>query len=403
MVLFKKLLCHSKDIATNILAALLIGITVGCITALFGKVLLDITSFRTKYSLYLIPFLGISGFIIIKMYQYWGKDCINGMSLIFETGHHDRNNIPKRLIPLVIIATWLTHLFGGSSGREGVAVQIGATVGYNTGRKLNSSNNASNILLIAGMAAGFSGLFRTPVAAVFFALEVLTVGKIRYDALLPVVVASYSANLTSSFLGLEQFHVSLQENIDFSLVFVLKLIVLGLIFGFVGRGFSITLRVLKDILAKRIPKASQRAFAIGIFISLVSLLCFYGRYSGLGTNLISFSFQEDIYSFDWILKFIFTVLTLAAGYQGGEVTPLFAIGAALGAALAAPLGVPTVICAALGYVAVFGSASNTLMAPLFIGAEVFGFEYLPIFFPVCVLAYAVNGNQTIYSKQKILN
>lgn len=403
MDLLKNLFRHSKDMAINILESLLIGITVGCITALFGRVLLDITAFRTKHSLYLIPFLGIAGYIIMKMYEHWGKECINGMSLVFETGNNEKNSIPKRLIPLVIIATWITHLFGGSAGREGVAVQIGATVGYHAGSKLkNTDNNSSNILLVAGMAAGFSGLFRTPVAAVFFSLEVLTAGKMRYDSLLPAFVASYSANITSSFLGLEKFYVSLQENIDFSSVFALKLIVLGIIFGFVGRGFSISLQILKKILSKRMPCASQRAFITGIFISLTSLLCFYGRYSGLGTNLISLSFLEGVYSFDWILKFIFTVVTLAAGFQGGEVTPLFAIGAALGAALAVPLGVPTAICAALGYVAVFGSASNTLLAPLFIGAEVFGFEYLPIFFPVCVLAYISNGNKTIYSKQKIL-
>lgn len=403
MDLLRNLFRHSKDMAINILASLLIGFTVGCITALFGRVLLDITAFRTKHSLYLIPFLGIAGYIIMKMYEHWGKECINGMSLVFETGNNEKNSIPKRLIPLVIIATWITHLFGGSAGREGVAVQIGATVGYHAGNKLkNTYNDSSNILLIAGMAAGFSGLFRTPFAAVFFSLEVLTAGKMRYDSLLPAFVASYSANITSSFLGLEKFYVSLQENIDFSSVFALKLIVLGIIFGFVGRGFSISLQILKKILSKRMPCASQRAFITGIFISLASLLCFYGRYSGLGTNLISLSFLEGVYSFDWILKFIFTVVTLAAGFQGGEVTPLFAIGAALGAALAAPLGVPTAICAALGYVAVFGSASNTLLAPLFIGAEVFGFEYLPIFFPVCVLAYVSNGNKTIYSKQKIL-
>lgn len=400
MGLFKNLLRRSKDMTFVVLAALIVGIIVGGITAMFGKVLIAITDFRAVYVLYLIPFLGIAGFCIIKVYERWGKNSIKGMSLVFEAGHRDRDNIPARLVPLIIIATWLTHLFGGSAGREGVAVQIGATVGCHAGRRLKDGK-VSHILVIAGMAAGFSGLFRTPVAAVFFALEVLTAGKLLYDALLPALVASYAASFTSSLLGLEKFNVTLYENVTFSPLLALKLIGLGLIFGLVGRGFSVALQKLKDISTKLIPNAPKRALIIGIFISAASLLCFLGRYSGLGTNLISLSFNGDIYVFDWILKLIFTVVTLAAGYQGGEVTPLFAIGATLGAALAAPFGMPVMLAAAFGYAAVFGSATNTLLAPIFIGTEVFGFEYLPLFFPVCALAYVMNGNRTIYSKQKI--
>jgi len=397
---FIRLIHRYKDMVVITLAALAIGIIVGGIAAVFGRVLIAITSFRATYALYLIPFLGIAGFCIIKAYERWGKNSIKGMSLIFEAGHRSEEKISARLIPLVMVATWLTHLFGGSAGREGVAVQIGATVGCRAGRLLKC-NEASHILLIAGMAAGFSGLFRTPIAAVFFALEVLTAGKLLYGALLPALAASYAASVTSSLLGLEKFSVTINESVIFLPELAVKLILLGLTFGLVGRGFAFALHRLKSAFGKWMPNAAKRALIVGIIISMASLLCFMGRYSGLGTNLIFLSFSGEVYGFDWILKLMFTIVTLAAGYQGGEVTPLFAIGATLGAFLAAPLGLPVMLSAALGYSAVFGSASNTLLAPIFIGAEVFGFVNLPFFFPVCALAYVFNGNRTIYSKQKI--
>ena len=158
----------------------------------------------------------------------------------------------------------------------------------------------------------------------------------------------------------------------------------------------------KKILSNRIKNPILKIFIIGIVLSIFLLIIHKGRYCGLGTNLISMSFNEkEIYIYDWILKFIFTVVTLSAGFQGGEVTPLFSIGASLGVVLGTFLGIPVELTAALGYAAVFGGATNTLLAPIFIGAEVFGFEYLPLFFITCSLAYVFNGNKSIYSAQKI--
>lgn len=395
-----KRLCN---ITKTIIAAAVVGIITGAIAASFGRVLIAITDYRENHSLWLIPFLGVIGFYIVKSYERWGGESKRGMTLVFEAGHGTESEIPFVMIPLVIVGTWLTHLFGGSAGREGVAVQIGGTVGHRFGRLLHDDIMAK-LLLTAGMAAGFSGLFRTPIAAIFFALEVLVVGEIKYQALIPTIVASGFAYATSAACGLEKFAVNITDTISINPENVVKLVIIGTAFGAAGRLFAVLLHFLKNRLGKIVPDAPKRALVFGIGISVVSLLLYCGRYSGLGTNLIASSFSGgEIFAWDWIIKLLLTVITLAAGYQGGEVTPLFAIGASLGLVLGSLFGLPVMLVAALGYAAVFSSATNTLLGPIFIGAEVFGFQHIPLFCLVCAVAYACNGNKTIYPKQKQIN
>ncbi len=382
--------------------AIPIGILVGAADTAFGLVLLKLSSLRTNFPHYFIPFLPVAGILIVYVYSRFGGASSRGMNLIFSVGHGDEDAIPLRLVPLVISGTWLTHLFGGSAGREGVAVQIGATISHWIGQHLPVKiKNTSHIFLIAGMAAGFVGMFETPIAAVLFALEVLAVGELRYEALLPALTASFAASMTSQSLGLEKFSVPLTCTISLSWDFLIKLFLLGIIFGLVGGAFAWGLKSAKDLAAKKLKNPLLRAALIGIGLSCLFLLLYDGRYSGLGTNLIENSFTGGtILPWDWILKFILTIITLSAGFQGGEVTPLFSIGASLGAVLAGLLGMPVPLAAALGYAAVFGSATNTFLAPVLIGAEVFGFQYLPCFFIVCATAYTFNSGRSIYTLQK---
>ena len=185
-----------KQIILYTLIAALIGVIVGAIDALFGVTLLSITDIRDNNIIKIVPFLPIAGVVIMLLYKQFSKESMKGMTLVFQTGLGDNDRIPKSLIPLVMICTWITHLFGGSAGREGVAVQLGATVAHTIGRKMKMPNN-SRVLLIAGMAAGFSGLFQTPLAATFFAMEVLVAGSLQYEALLPALMASFVASYTS--------------------------------------------------------------------------------------------------------------------------------------------------------------------------------------------------------------
>lgn len=284
--------------------------------AVFGRVLLYLGAVRDAHTAWFLPFLGLIGALMAWAYKRYGAGCENGMGMVFEAGHAEREAIPLRLVPFVICATWLTHLFGGSAGREGVAVQLAAA-------------------------------------------------------------PEWSAELA------------------------LELTALGIVFGLTGAAFAFCLKRAKKLAQNRLKNPVLRALVMGVALSAVLYLLYRGRYCGLGTNLINASLAgEPIYAWDWALKLALTVLTLSAGFQGGEVTPLFSVGASLGAALAGLLGLPAAFCAALGYAAVFGSATNTLLAPALIGAEVFGWAAAPHFFAVCALSYAVNGGRSIYSGQK---
>lgn len=378
-----------------------IGAVIGLIDTVFGKVLLEITAFRDTYPMYLIPFLAIAGIVIAYCYSKYGGKSSKGMNLIFQVGYDEEDTVPLRLIPFIISGTWLTHLFGGSAGREGVAVQIGAAFSHGVGKRL-PIKNAPHIFLVAGIAAGFAGLFQTPIAAILFAMEVLIAGKLEYQSLLPAFTAAFTASTVSAFLGLEKFSFALTSNINFDFNTILKLVIIGLVFGIVGSGFAWCLKTAKVIAASKLKNPIVRIAVMGLCLSILFILLYKGRYSGLGTNIIEYSFNNgNILYYDWLLKFILTILTLAAGFQGGEVTPLFAIGASLGVVLAKVFNLPIELVAALGYAGVFGSATNTLFAPIFIGAEVFGYNYLPYFFIVSVVAYTFNMNKSIYSLQKV--
>jgi H+/Cl- antiporter ClcA len=385
-----------------VLLAILTGVLVGIIDTVFGRGLLTISDFWTGHYLYLIPFLPFAGLLITWLYHHFSETSLKGMTLVFETGQKKREDIPLLLIPLVMSGTWITHLFGGSAGREGVAVQIGAALSHALGRRFHLQKD-SRVMLITGMAAGFGGLFQTPLTAVFFSMEVIVAGKIQYEALLPALIASYTAAYTSHTLGLEKFYVPLKDTLEISDAgMAVRLIVLGIIFGLTGRLFSFLLAKSKKFFGEKIKNPYFRIGVISIPLALILFLLYNGRYSGLGTNLISAAFSgRMIYSYDWILKLLLTILTLAIGYQGGEVTPLFSIGASLGIVLGGILSISPVHCAALGYAAVFAGATNTLLAPVLIGLEVFGANDMVPFLIVCIFAYLVNGDKSIYGAQEV--
>lgn len=383
--------------------SIIIGIIIGSVDAIFGRVLLEIGDIRNRYFLYVIPFFAMAGLGIVFLYQTVGKSVSKGMGLVFQVGHGVGATIPKRLIPLIISTTWITHLFGGSAGREGVAVQLGATISHWFAR-FSKTSDISKILLVTGMASGFAGLFQTPLAATFFALEVLVVGELFFPALYPALLASLVSSWTSNNLGLEKFTFNLQTPFISMLTagLVLKLLLLGIIFGLCGTFFASGLSWSKKQFSNWLPNPYLRIGILGVSLSILFMVVGMGRYSGLGTNLISLSLEgHGIDFYDWFVKLAFTILTLAAGYQGGEVTPLFAIGASLGFVLAPCLGIPISLAASLGYASVFGSATSTVIAPILIGGEVFGFENIPYFVIVCSIAFLIAPKRSIYAEQKL--
>lgn len=398
--------------------ALVLGAIVGTLTAFFGQVLDRVGAIRDANPLYWIPALALGGVAIVLTYKKFGKGSERGMGIIFDVAHGKEKEVPLRLIPLIMVTTWVTHLFGGSSGREGVAMQIGATLGHNMSSKIHVEN-APRVLLVAGMAAGFAGLFQTPLAAIALSLEILLAGHLEMAALLPAAVAAFTACKVSQMFG-ETAIIAMNDifpsdisrilwsDNGLDIYFILRLAVLGIIFGLVGGGFARLLPLSKKFFAEKFPNPVKRVAIMGVVLSALLLLCWQGRYSGLSTNLIELIFSGsgesaayDIFAYDWILKMLFTIITLSVGFQGGEVTPLFTIGATLGTVLAAIVGVPLPLAAALGYAAVFGAATNTLFAPILVGAEIFGFDLLPTFFIVCTVAYVCNGGKSIYAQKKL--
>ncbi|HFI0468280.1 TPA: chloride channel protein [Streptococcus suis] len=388
----------AKQAIQFLVFSILIGLVAGLVTTLFGKILLGVGDLRSEFLTYLIPFLPLAGVLIVFSYQKWGREVQAGMGLVFKAGQGDLVQISPVLIPLIICTTWLSHLFGASVGREGVAVQLGASLSHWL-QKQGFTHLPKDMITKIGMAAGFAGLFQTPLAASFFAIEVLIVGQYAWTSLPYCLVAAFIASTTSHLLGLEKFsHAIATTSFQFTDSF--KWILIAICFGFVGNLFAWFLVQAKNISTRWLPHPYMKTAIMGVGLSVLLFFFHQGRYAGLGTNLIDVSLAgEQVFAYDWLLKLLLTCLCLAAGFQGGEVTPLFAIGASAGAVLAGLLGLPTELVAALGYCAVFGTATNTLLAPIFISYEVFGTNILPYAIPLLAIAYLINRKQTIYGMQ----
>jgi len=420
---------------TFVLLGIVLGAVIGALTACFGDISDKLSAIRDANPLYFIPALAIGGAAIVFAYKKWGRWTERGMDQVFAVGLNKESDFPLVSIPMAAVSTWLTQLFGGSTGREGAAMQIGSALSYNISKKL-PFENAAHIMLVTGLAAGFAGIFQAPMAATAFALEVLLVGHLELGALLPAAAAAFTACKVSSMLGFHKFSVDLNSLLDASGFtasiftnegaldgkFLVKLALMGVLFGIVGGGFAKLLGLSQNFFAKKFPNSIKRIAIMGVGISVLLLVFFQGRYAGLGTNLLDLSFASanaagdaanavgtaadlgnaaGIAGYDWILKFALTILTLSAGFIGGVVTPLFAIGATFGIFIASMFGMPVALAAALGFAAVFASASNTLWAPILIAGEIFGFNCLPAFFIVCTVAYICNGGQSIYKQKKI--
>ena len=415
---------------TFVVIGIILGAVIGALTACFGDISDRLSAIRDANPLYFIPALALGGAAIAFAYKKWGRWTERGMDQVFAVGLNKETDFPLVAIPMAAVSTWITQLFGGSAGREGAAMQIGSALSYNISKKL-PFENAAHIMLVTGLAAGFAGIFQAPMAATAFALEVLLVGHFELAALMPAAAAAFTACKVSSMLGFHKFSVDLNSLLDASgftaSIFtnegsldgsmLLKLALMGVLFGIVGGGFAKLLGLSQDFFAKKFPNSIKRIAIMGVGISVLLLVFFQGRYAGLGTNLLDMCFgiagnaagsaagDADLIGivagYDWVIKFALTILTLSAGFVGGVVTPLFAIGATFGVFVAGMFGMPVALAAALGFAAVFASASNTLWAPILIAGEIFGFNCLPAFFIVCTVAYICNGGQSIYKQKKI--
>ncbi|MFY0255638.1 voltage-gated chloride channel family protein [Chitinophaga sp. 30R24] len=396
-----------------------VAVIAGSLVALFLWLLDLVTHIRWQHE-WLLFGLPLAGIFIYWLYRLAGKQADKGNNLIMEEIHQPGGGVPARMAPLVLLTTVLTHLFGGSAGREGTAVQIGGSIAGLIGKKLGLPAADIRILLMTGIAAGFGAVFGTPLTGAVFALEVLAIGVMRYDALVPCLIAAIFADIVCSAWGIHHTHYSIDFSgkeftailpfIHLDLWLLAKVIVAGVAFGLSSYFFSWLMHSIKDN-AKTYIKIPWLIPVIGGgMIIILRYLIGTPDYLGLGVTSLSpdgisivaaFKANSNITNWSWLWKLIFTAVTLGMGFKGGEVTPLFFIGATLGHTLALILGAPVDLFAGLGFIAVFAGATNTPIACTLMGIELFGTSHVLYFAVSCFTAYYFSGHAGIYSAQRI--
>ncbi len=410
------------SIAVNLLRWVIIitpvAVVTGSSVALFLWLLDAATHFRwaNPWLLFLLPVAGVAIYFI---YKYFGARSDRGNNLIMDEIHTPGGGVPPGMAPLVLFATLTTHLFGGSAGREGTAVQMGGSIAAVFGRLFDLNPADMRIVLMAGIAAGFGAVFGTPLTGAVFAMEVLAIGRLQYDALLPCLAAGIIGDVACSAWGIHhtEYHIgyilpaisSISGFLHTNVLLFAKVIVAGVAFGLAGFLFSEMVARFKYQFQNNIKPAwlipvAGAAMVIGLTYALGTT-----DYLGLGVTsnhpnavtLVSAFIPGGAGSFSWFWKMLFTAVTLSCGFKGGEVTPLFFIGAALGNALAVLLGAPVDLFAGLGFIAVFAGATNTPLACTIMGVELFGGEHILLFAVACFTAYFFSGHSGIYSAQRI--
>ena len=401
-----------------ILLTVPIAIVTGAMVGLFLWLLNVAIHFRFHHSwlLYLLP---AAGLMIYFGYQLIGKNSEKGNNLVIEEIHQPGGGIPARMAPMILAATVVTHLFGGSAGREGTAVQIGGSIAAQFGRWFKLDALDTRIVLTAGIAAGFGAVFGTPLTGAIFAIEVLTTGRIKYDAFIPCLAASIVADFSVTALGLHHtaYHIEalsaspyfLSAYLPVSLLLIAKVMIAGVPFGLAGQLFVTLMHQIKTLLGQLIRIKWLIPVIGGLVIIGFTLLNGKPDYLSLGVDpeypgavtIPSAFHSAGADTWSWLWKTVYTATTLATGFKGGEVTPLFYIGATLGNTLSTLLNAPVSLFAALGFIAVFAGATNTPVACAVMGAELFGPEHLFLFAVACFTAYLFSGNTGIYAAQKM--
>ena len=382
------------------LVSVAVGLVVGPLGGLFGLGLNRVTELRESYGwlLYLLP---LGGLAIVGLYRAAGLPGGGSTNSVF-TAVRENAPLPLRAAPLIFLSTLATHLFGGSAGREGAALQLGGAVSGAMGRLVRLERRELSIATMCGMAAAFSAMFGTPLAAAVFSLEVVSVGKMYYAALAPCVLSALIGVWISGLMGLAPTAFLLTQTVPVSPLSLLQVCALGALFALLSAVFCMLLHLSGTLYARFLKNPWLRAAVGGALVVLLTLVCGTRDYNGAGGAVIARAVAGEAVPWAFLLKMLFTALTLGAGFKGGEIVPVLFTGSTFGCVAAPLLGLPAPLGAALGMVSVFCGVTNCPLASILLAVELFGGQSVPLFALSCAVSYMLSGYFSLYSEQKIL-
>lgn len=376
------------------------GVVIGLVGTAFYFAMNWVTSTRIAHPkiIYLLPFGGMA---IVGLYKLLHDEKDTGTNLVLSAISAGES-VPLRMAPLIFATTLLTHLFGGSAGREGAALQLGGSLGNTLGRLFRFDEKDQHVMIMCGMSAAFSALFGTPMAAAIFSMEVVTVGIMHYSALVPCVVSSLVAHEIAVVFGATAEMFNIGEIPAFTLQSAVILTFLSAMCAIVSILFCIMLHRSEWLYRKLFKNAYLRAAAGGVVIIILTMLVGSQTYNGTGVSVIASCMEGNVRPEAFFMKMLFTALTLGAGYKGGEIVPSFFIGASFGCLFGNIIGFSPAMCAAVGMTSVFCGVTNCPITSLLISFELFGYDGMPYFLLAVAFSYMLSGYTGLYRSQKIV-
>lgn len=378
-----------------------VGVLCGIASAIFLHGLDWVTDVRENHK-GIIYFLPIAGVLTSYLYMKFGKNSSRGNNLILEEIQNKKEDVPLRMGGLVLVGTLISHLFGASVGREGTAVQMGGSFASAIAKMFKLNDRDRKIILMSGISGGFGSVFGTPLAGAIFGMEVSSIGAIRYEALIPCFMASFIGDIVAQTFLVHHTKYIIGNVPAVTIIVLIKVLVASAIFGIVAAIFSEAIHFFKRVFSKHIKNPLLRPFVGGIIVIALTGIVGTSIFNGIGVKTIKDAFTVGVNPLTFVGKILFTSLSLGSGFQGGEVTPLFYVGATLGDSLSGILNLPMAFLAGLGLIGVFAGASNTPIACFILGVELFGSEGMIYFFIVSILSYMFSGHRGIYTSQMVV-